>query len=68
MSCLEEENAKKKQNMMLPFVCYDGNNCYVADYLSNFTFIITVCALTASGSSRTTALVSRISSLQHCWR
>jgi hypothetical protein len=36
MSCLEVENAKKKENIMWPFVCNDGNNCYIVDYLSNF--------------------------------
>jgi hypothetical protein len=34
MSCLKGENAKKEENMMRPFVCNDGNNCYVADYHS----------------------------------
>jgi hypothetical protein len=42
MSCLEGENANKKQNIMRPSLCNDDNNCYVADYLSNFASIITV--------------------------
>jgi hypothetical protein len=42
MSFLEVENAKKKENMMWPFVRNDNNNCYVVDYLSNFASIITV--------------------------
>jgi hypothetical protein len=41
MSCLQVDNVKKKENMIQPFVCNDGNNCYIADSLSNFASIIT---------------------------
>jgi hypothetical protein len=65
MSCLEVENEKNKETFIWPFVCNDGNTCYVVDNLSNFASIITVgkeiVDMCLDSISKVAALVSEVS-------